>query len=173
MMKNSLLCILGAFVILTSCGCSNKVEKEVPPSDNFVRMTDGVLVPTELLNMPVPCSILLPKSYTKDKNKRYPVVYMLHGLGDKPESWNDSWLRVQPTIESLEDGGLGDMIYVFPSGYKTYYCNRYNGKYPYMDMFVTELIPYIDATYRTIADRDHRAVTGYSMGGFGACALAL
>ena len=174
MMKNSLLCILGAFVILTSCGCTNKAEKEVPPSDNFVRMTDGVLLPGEqLLGYPVTFSILLPKNYTKDKDKRYPVVYMLHGLGDKPESWNDSWLRVQPTIEGLEDEGLGDMIYVFPSGFRTYYCNRYNGKYPYMDMFVTELIPYIDATYRTIADKDHRAVTGYSMGGFGACALAL
>ena len=162
---------MALFIALTSCGCNP--EKEVPPSDNFVRMTDGVIVQSTFLNFPIPFSVLLPKSYIKEPDKRYPVVYMLHGLGDKPESWNDSWLRVQPTIESLEESGMGDMIYIFPSGYKTYYCNRFDGSYPYMDMLVSELIPFVDATYRTIPDKGHRAVTGYSMGGFGACALAL
>lgn len=171
-MKNRLFIILGALLALSSCGCSQE-EKKVPDSENFVRMTDNVLLETKLLNIPVPFSILLPKTYISEPKKRYPVVYMLHGLGDKPESWNDSWLRVQSTIELLEEQGLGDMIYVFPSGYKTYYCNRFDGSYPYMDMFTTELIPFIDKTYRTIPDKNHRALTGYSMGGFGACALAL
>lgn len=172
MMRSRFILAIVSLLALTSCGCSQKDDKEVP-SGNFVRMTDNVLLETKILNLPVPFSILLPKSYISEPEKRYPVVYMLHGLGDKPESWNDKWLRVQPTIESLESEGLGDMIYVFPSGYKTYYCNRVGGGYPYMDMFVTELIPFIDNTYRTIADKEHRAVTGYSMGGFGACALAL
>ena len=171
MKKTWIISILALFIALTSCGCNPK--KEVPPSDTFVRMTDGVIVQSTLLNFPIPFSVLLPKSYIKEPDKRYPVVYMLHGLGDKPESWNDSWLRVQPTIESLEESGMGDMIYIFPSGYKTYYCNRFDGSYPYMDMLVSELIPFVDATYRTIPDKGHRAVTGYSMGGFGACALAL
>lgn len=164
-----------SLLAITSCGCSQKTDKEVPPppSGEFVRWADGIEVPTKLLNLPITISVMLPKSYLSQPEKRYPVVYMLHGLGDEPESWNDSWLRVQSTITSLEDNGLGDMIYVFPSGYKTYYCNRFGGGYPYMDMFVTELIPFIDNAYRTIADKEHRAVTGYSMGGFGACALAL
>ena len=173
MMKNSCISAIVLLLALTSCGCSQKAREEVPVPDNFVRMADNILLETKILNVPVPFSILLPKTYLSEPDKRYPVVYMLHGLGDKPESWNDTWLRVQPTIEQLEAQGLGDMIYVFPSGYKTYYCNRFDGTYPYMDMFTTELIPYIDKTYRTLADREHRAVTGYSMGGFGACALAL
>ncbi len=173
MTKTSLILAIVSLLGITSCGCSQKTNKDVPDPSTFVRMTNQVLVETQLLTIPVPLSILLPKSYVRDSDRRYPVVYMLHGLGDKPESWNDSWLRVQSTIEALEEEGLADMIYVFPSGYKTYYCNRYDGSYQYMDMFVTELIPFIDKTYRTIADRDHRAITGYSMGGFGACALAL
>lgn len=175
MMKSKWIFTIAAVCAITSCGCSQKAEKEVPTPDpdKFVRMADGIQVPTQILNLPVPISVLLPKTYLSEPEKRYPVVYMLHGLGDKPESWNDSWLRVQPTIENLEAEGLGDMIYIFPSGYKTYYCNRSDGSYQYMDMFVKELIPYVDKTYRTLADREHRAITGYSMGGFGACAMVL
>lgn len=172
-MKSKWLFTLAAVCAITSCGCSQKADKEVPTPDKFVRMTDGIQVPTQILNLPVPISVLLPKSYLSEPQRRYPVVYMLHGLGDKPESWNDSWLRVQATIESLEEQGLGDMIYIFPSGYKTYYCNRFDASYQYMDMFVQELVPYVDNTYRTLADKEHRALTGYSMGGFGAYALAL
>ena len=174
MTRCSVILTIASLLAITSCGCSQKEDKAVPPSGgDFVRLADDIQVPTELLTIPVPISVLLPKSYLSDPDRRYPVVYMLHGLGDNPKSWNDSWLRVQPTIESLEENGLGDMIYVFPSGYKTYYCNRYGGGYPYMDMFINELIPFVDKNYRTIADKEHRAITGYSMGGFGACALAL
>ena len=175
MIKCSYLWAILYLLAFTSCGCSQKNEQQVPPepSGEFVRMTDDILVQTQLLPVAVPISVLLPKSYLKEPEKRYPVVYMLHGLGDKPQSWNDSWLRVQASIESLEEKGLGDMIYVFPSGYTTYYCNRIDNGYPYMDMFVTELVPFVDKTYRTIPDKAHRALTGYSMGGFGACALAL
>lgn len=175
MMKSRFFGAILILMAMTSCGCSQKDEKEVPDpeTETFVRLTNEIMVPTQLLTVPVPMSVLLPKSYLSNPDKRYPVVYMLHGLGDKPESWNDSWLRVQSTIELLEDEGMGDMIYVFPSGYKTYYCNRIGGGYPYMDMFVTELIPFVDKNYRTLADKEHRAITGYSMGGFGACAMAL
>lgn len=171
--RTKIILLAGAFLTLISCGCAKKQSRDVPLPDHFVRMTNDVLVESRLLNFTFPMSVLLPKSYIKEPERRYPVVYMLHGLGDNPTSWNDSWLRVQATIESLEEKGLGDMIYVFPSGYKTYYCNRYNGSYPFMDMLTQELIPFVDKTYRTLADREHRAVTGYSMGGFGACALAL
>ncbi len=165
--------LAAALLSIISCGCAKRHNREVPDPGNFVRMTDNVMVQSTLLNFSFPMSVLLPKSYVKEPDRRYPVVYMLHGLGDTPTSWNDGGLRVQPTIESLEADGLGDMIYIFPSGYKTYYCNTYNGGYRFMDMLTQELIPFVDKTYRTMADREHRAVTGYSMGGFGACALAL
>ena len=107
MMKSKLFFILSLFYALSSCACSQEAGKDVPPAEpgNFVRMADGVLVQTQLLPASVPISVLLPKSYLKEPDRRYPVVYMLHGLGDTPESWNDSWLRVQSTIESLEENG--------------------------------------------------------------------
>ncbi|MDP4278153.1 MAG: alpha/beta hydrolase-fold protein, partial [Bacteroidota bacterium] len=68
-------------------------------------------------------------------------------------------------------GTVSPMIYVLPQGFNSYYVNKYDGSFDYMKMFVNELVPYIDKTYRTIADRDHRAVVGYSMGGFGAMVI--
>ena len=62
------------------------------------------------------------------------------------------------------------MIYVMPSGFRSYYVNRLDGNFDYMQMFAEELVPYVDRTYRTLADRGHRAVVGYSMGtGSGPC----
>src|SRR5690606_745783 len=58
-----------------------------------------------------------------------------------------------------------------PIGYNTYYVNRYTGFYPYMDMITTELVPTIDALFRTKKDKQARAVMGYSMGGYGALIL--
>jgi enterochelin esterase-like enzyme len=63
------------------------------------------------------------------------------------------------------------MIFVMPAGFNSYYVNRYNGSMLYMDFFTKELVPHIDSVYRTIKDKEHRAVMGYSMGGYGAIIL--
>lgn len=172
-MKRSFLFILTLIAFVSACSCSES-EKPVPdPGDKFERYTTDLTIDSKILGRKVKYSITLPKSYVADKDRRYPVVYMLHGYGDDNNSWNGNWLHGNDKIFSLEGSGLSDMIYVFPQGFTTYYCNFYTGAFNYMDMFIQELIPYIDATYRTIADREHRSITGYSMGGFGAMALAL
>ncbi len=170
MMKNNLL-LLSCFLLLSSCGCSNQNQAVLPPA-HFLRYADAVPVRSEILGQEHSMAVLLPESYVSEPGKRYPVVYCLHGLGDEPTSWNDQWLAIESTVKGLEANGLEEMIYIFPQGFRTYYVNRYDGKYPYMDYFVKELVPYVDKTYRTIADRNHRAITGYSMGGFGAWILA-
>ena len=111
--------------------------------------------------------------FRSSPGKRYPVVYMLHGFGDNRKSWNSQYLRVETKVKELEKEGLEPMIYIFPDGYNSYYCNTYDSAFKYMDMFVDEFVPYIDKTYRTIADREHRVAIGYSMGGFGAMVLPL
>lgn len=128
---------------------------------------------SKILERNINLSILLPADYVSNEKQEYPVVYMLHGFGDNHTSWNDKWLKVEAKINELEDKGLPPMIYVFPEGFNSYYSNRYTGRFNYMDMFIEELVPYIDKTYRTIPDRTHRAVIGYSMGGFGAMVLPL
>lgn len=128
---------------------------------------------SKLLDMVVPYAVILPADYNTAVDKSYPVVYLTHGIGCTPDDWNDKYIQFENTLKQLESEGLGDMIYIFPTGFNSYYSNTYDGKFPYMDMFIKEFIPFIDGKYRTIADRDHRATVGFSMGGFGAMVLPL
>ncbi|MDD6365039.1 MAG: alpha/beta hydrolase-fold protein [Bacteroidales bacterium] len=172
MNRMGIMALFVAVALATACGCSESHKLPDPP-ENFVRYTETVTLHSEILGTDINFGIYLPASYRDDKGARYPVVYMLHGLGDNWTSWNGKYLQANRKVDALVKNGLSEMIYVFPSGFKTYYCNFYTGKYNYMDMFVEELIPFIDKNFRTLADKGHRAVTGYSMGGFGAMALAM
>lgn len=128
---------------------------------------------SEMLEMDLPYAVVLPADYDEASTTSYPVIYLTHGIGCTPDDWNDKYIRFEETLIQLEQEGLGDFIYVFPTGFNSYYSNTYDGKFPYMDMFIKEFIPFIDGKYRTIADRDHRATVGFSMGGFGAMVLPL
>lgn len=128
---------------------------------------------SERLGMDVPYAVVLPADYETETDKSYPVIYLTHGIGCTPDDWNDKYIQFEKTLKQLEAEGLGDMIYIFPTGFNSYYSNTYDGKFPYMDMFIQEFIPFIDGKYRTIADREHRATIGFSMGGFGAMVLPL
>ncbi|MDR0763458.1 MAG: esterase family protein [Bacteroidales bacterium] len=169
--KNKITLIAAlCFVSFFSCNCNE--EKPISP-DNFARYTTDLQINSKILGMSIKYSVFLPADYVKNPNKHYPVVYLLHGLGDDHKSWNDQWLNIAARIENWENtAGLEPMIYIMPQGFRSYYVNRYDGKFNYMDMFVEELVPEIDRIYRTVADREHRAVVGYSMGGFGAMILA-
>ena len=128
---------------------------------------------SEMLDQNLPYAIVLPSDYDAEADKSYPVIYFTHGIGCTPDDWNDKYIQFENTLNEMEAAGLGDFIYVFPTGFNSYYSNTYDGKYPYMDMFIQEFIPFIDSSYRTIADREHRATIGFSMGGFGAMVLPL
>ena len=177
-----LFSILGAVLILTSGSCSKQtpdpgddtpVTPVTPPGPaGFQRYQKDFTLNSKILREYIKYSVYLPADYETDTQTRYSVVYMLHGLGDNNNSWNGDYLHANSKIQSLESRGLTKMIYVYPQGFASYYCNFFDGSYNYMDMFVNELIPLIDKEFRTIPDKQHRAVTGYSMGGFGACALA-
>lgn len=171
MKRLNLILLLAITALAASCGCTK--PRELPETGGkFERYAQDLEMHSDILGIDFRFSILLPESYVKEKNKRYPVVFMLHGYGDNNNSWNGKYLQANARIKTLEDKGMSEMIYVYPNGFTTYYCNFYTGKYNYMDMFIKEFVPYIDKTYRTIADREHRALTGYSMGGFGAMVLA-
>jgi enterochelin esterase-like enzyme len=167
-MNTLLLCIFSWFTVATSC------DKPDPPGPEpeFVRYNKDIIMQSKVLNASIKYSVYLPDNYLSDTTTRYGVVYLLHGLGDDNNSWNGVYLRVSSLISDMENAGeISKMIYVMPQGFRTYYVNRHTGTYNYMDMFVQELVPHIDKTLRTVADRDHRAVVGYSMGGYGAMIL--
>lgn len=109
-------------------------------------------------------SIWFPPGYSTDK--KYPVLYMLHGFTDDQTTWiNQSKGRAHNILDNyLADGKIVPMLVVFPNGALGDSSNMQNfGKFD--DVLLNDLIPHIDSTYSTLADPVDRAVGGWSMGG--------
>lgn len=134
------------------------------------RIMEGMSLTSVILGQEVNYSIVLPLDYYTT-NRTYPVVYLLHGLGDNESSWLEYGRIAQIGDASVAAKEIVPMIFVMPQGFRNYYVNDYAGTFLYEDMFIKELVPFIDKTYRTIPDNLHRATMGYSMGGFGALML--
>ena len=115
--------------------------------------------------------IYLPPGYETSGDKRYPVIYNLHGNGGNEfHSLED----VKLLHEGIVSGKWPPLIMVLPNGGKsTFYKDSYDGRFPIETMFIKEFIPYIDKTYRTIAARHGRCIEGFSMGGRGSTRLAI
>ncbi|MCX7920014.1 MAG: esterase family protein [bacterium] len=111
-------------------------------------------------------NIYLPEGYATS-TERYPVIYHLNGLGDTPSSHN---ITIAEPFEYARDSGvIGSVIIVYPNSYGyTFWADSIDSTKPAETNVIYELIPHIDSTYRTIAQRKYRIVQGWSMGGFGA-----
>jgi enterochelin esterase-like enzyme len=131
-----------------------------------------MVMPSRILNQDVRFSVVLPENYY-DTKASFPVVYLLHGLGDDETSWLEYGQISQYADKAVKEKEIVPMIFVMPQGFRTYYVNDYKGSFLYQDMFVKELVPFIDSLFRTIPQKEKRAVMGYSMGGFGAMILPL
>jgi enterochelin esterase-like enzyme len=134
------------------------------------RIMEGLSMTSVILGQEINYSVVLPPDYYSAK-KTYPVVYLLHGLGDNESSWLEYGRIAQIADLSVTAKEIVPMIFVMPQGFRSYYVNDYAATFLYEDMFVKEFVPFIDKAYRTIADNVHRATMGYSMGGFGALIL--
>jgi len=111
--------------------------------------------------------IYLPPGYDADENakRRYPVVYYLHG--GRPGSETKS-VRLTTNIDAaMRNGDVSPAIYVFVNGGEVSHYNYPQKKSMGEDVFIKELIPHVDATYRTIAKREGRGIEGFSQGGRG------
>ena len=137
-----------------------------------LRVRESLSMQSRILNQEVKFSVYLPENYFENE-VRYPVVYLLHGLGDNESSWLEYGRIAQYADLSVNSGESVPMIFIMPQGFRTYYVNDYQGSFLYQDMFVKELVPHIDSLFRTIPDKQSRATLGYSMGGFGAIMLHL
>lgn len=120
---------------------------------------------SQAMSRDVGYSIYLPPSYETETNKRYPVVYYLHGAsGSEASSKELSW-----AIEkALKEKAIQEAIFVFPNGgHYSGYRDWDEGNVKSETWIIKELIPFIDAKYRTLARRESRALSGWSMGGGG------
>lgn len=135
-------------------------------------LLESLRLNSSLLNRAVKYSIYLPPDYYVS-NRRYPVVYLLHGYSDNETSWVQFGEADRILDEQIKSGALPPMIVVMPDAGVTWYMNDYQGKVRYEDMFVQEFIPHIDSLYRTRTQREYRALSGLSMGGGGSLLLAM
>jgi enterochelin esterase-like enzyme len=111
--------------------------------------------------------VFLPPSYQKDKNRRYPVVYALHGLFIGADQWTHE-IHVPQTIEGAFAKGSKEMIVVLPDSKTIYNGSMYSSSATTGDFerfIYHDVVDYIDAHYRTIPDRRSRGLAGHSMGG--------
>jgi len=119
--------------------------------------------------------VFLPPSYAKQKSRRYPVVYALHGYSIGAEQWTHE-IHVPQTIEGAFAQGSQEMIFVLPDSKTVHNGSMYSSSVTTGDFeqFIAhDLVAYIDAHYRTIPSRLSRGLVGHSMGGYGATRIGM
>lgn len=131
----------------------------------FAETVIDVSVPSASMNKEIPASVILPDGYDAKATNRWPVVYVLHGAGGS----NRRYIEADLGFTCLADR-IG-AIFVCADGGKTswWFDSPIDQSYRYETHVAKELVPWIDAHYRTIPERGKRAIMGASMGGHGAC----
>jgi enterochelin esterase-like enzyme len=111
--------------------------------------------------------VYTPPGYATNSTQSYPLVISLHGIGGNPQQRANTYVSTLDT--RINSGELLPMIWLFPDGQNnSFYGDAFDGHKQAYSHIIGEALPYVDANYRTIPDRDHRAMEGFSMGGFGA-----
>ncbi len=112
--------------------------------------------------------VYTPPDYDREKKKRYPVLYLQHGWGEDETAWTNQG-RANLIMDNLiATGGAKPFIIVMTYGMTNEVKRgglRNFDVTPFQTVLVNELIPYIDANFRTVADQPYRAMAGLSMGG--------
>jgi dienelactone hydrolase len=120
---------------------------------------------------PVRFSLYLPPGYGGATN-RFPVIYHLHGLGGMHNSPQTNLVSASHEA-AVSSGAIEPCIIVFPDAYRdSFWADSVNSAKPAETNLKQEVIPFVDANYRTFATRSRRAIQGFSMGGFGAAKFA-
>jgi S-formylglutathione hydrolase FrmB len=119
--------------------------------------------------------VFLPPSYAGSKNRRYPVVYALHGYSVGASQWAQE-IHVPQTIEGAFAKGAQDAIVVLPDSKTVHNGSMYSSSVTTGDFeqyIARDVVAYIDAHYRTIPQRSSRGLAGHSMGGYGASRIGM
>lgn len=126
---------------------------------------------SQVLNASRNYTIYLPKSYTTDTTRTYPILYLFHGMSGTHDSWEKEGQVAAVANKLIDSGDAVEMIIVTPdAGGNVNTCQ--NGffdmkNWPYETFFFTEFMPYIETHYRVKAEKAYRGISGLSMGGGG------
>jgi S-formylglutathione hydrolase FrmB len=130
---------------------------------------------SRILKHEVHYCVYLPASYdaaaTTRAQQSYPVLYFLHGLGDNERTLFNSggWTLLDDLRRQHK---MGEFLIAAPEGGRSFYINSADGSVRYSDFFLQEFIPLIETRYRISKGRSNRAISGISMGGYGALRFA-
>lgn len=159
-MKNLVIkfCLIAFFAFAVT----THAQQPSPTATNGQTAVKIFHLDSKLMKRQMPYAVVLPVGYDTDKQTRFPVVYLLHGL-------SGSYKTFAENRERLEDYPKRRFIFVFVEGGTSFYADSaIAADDKYESYIVRELIPEIDAKFRTDRTRKGRAVAGVSMGGYGA-----
>ena len=149
---------------------------EIPAHDrDFYALKDvphgqvhQILFPSKSTNTSRRAFVYTPPGYDKDMRRRYPVLYLQHGWGEDETAWTNQGHANLIMDNLIAEGKIKPFLIVMTYGMTN--DVRIGGLAnfkidPFQTVLVDELIPYIDANFRTLSDQPHRAMAGLSMGG--------
>lgn len=149
---------------------------EIPAHDqDFYALKDvphgnvqQILFPSKSTNTSRRAFVYTPPGYERDMNRRYPVLYLQHGWGEDETAWSVQGHANLIMDNLIADGKIKPFMIVMTYGMTNDVKIGGLGGFkiePFQTVLVDELIPYVDAHFRTLSDQPHRAMAGLSMGG--------
>jgi S-formylglutathione hydrolase FrmB len=144
-----------------------------------IKIHGGSLEGNLLGESPAPeVSIYLPPSYSTDRTRRYPVVYLLHGYTNSDLGYFGPTGRQLHVIAErvFGSGAAREMILVMPNAMNAFGGSMYSNSVTagnWEGYIADDLVAYMDKNYRTIASRDGRGLAGHSMGGYGTIRIGM
>ena len=138
------------------------------------RVFENLTLESKILNQERKYAVYLPDDYDSSE-RSYPVLYLLHGLGDDQTGWIKLGDVQRITDESIHSGISSPMIIVMPDAGSGIvgYINQPNRNWFYEDFFFEELMPHVESKFRIKKGKNYRAISGLSMGGGGTLVYAL
>ena len=138
------------------------------------KVFDNLKMESKILKMERKFAVYLPPDY-ETSSRSYPVLYLLHGLGDDQTGWIQYGEVKKIADNSIKNGDATPMIIVMPDANtgRVGYFNIPSQRWMYEDFFFEELMPYVESKYRIKSGKRFRAISGLSMGGGGTLTYAL
>lgn len=138
------------------------------------KVFDNLKMESKILKMERKFAVYLPPDY-ETSSRSYPVLYLLHGLGDDQTGWIQYGEVKKIADNSIKNGDATPMIIVMPDANtgRVGYFNIPSQRWMYEDFFFEELMPYVESKYRIKSAKRFRAISGLSMGGGGTLTYAL
>jgi len=160
-LKTALLALLLCILFIHSAAAQSRI--------------DCSALNSHILKRVVRYCVYLPSGYdvgaAQHPATRYPVLYFLHGLGDNEQTlFNSGGWTLLDDLRNRHK--MGDFLIVAPEGRRSFYINSADGSERYNDFFLQEFMPHIEHAYRIRPGRTGRAISGISMGGYGALRFA-